>query len=64
MSLAMKLVYWFVVFNAYAGAISLLLFPSDTQSTFFWTIAPPAGGPQAFRRPHRRPERRHGVAEG
>ncbi len=41
MSLPMKLVLWFVVANAYAGAISLILFPTTTQSTFFWQIAPP-----------------------
>jgi hypothetical protein len=41
MSFPMKLVLWFVVANAYAGAISLILFPTNTQSTFFWEIAPP-----------------------
>jgi hypothetical protein len=41
MSLPMKFVLWFVVVNAYAGAISLILFPTNTQSTFFWQIAPP-----------------------
>src|SRR3712207_6485904 len=41
MSLPMKVVLWFVVANAYAGAISLLAFPTDTRSTFFWQIAPP-----------------------
>lgn len=41
MSLPMKLILWFVVANAYAGAISLIVFPTDTRSTFFWQIAPP-----------------------
>ena len=41
MSLPMKLVLWFVVANAYAGAISLIVFPTDTRATFFWQIAPP-----------------------
>ncbi len=41
MSGPMRLVFWFVVFNAYAGAAVLILFPADTQSKFFWTIAPP-----------------------
>lgn len=40
MSLPLKLVLWFVVANAYAGALSLILFPTNTQSTFFWEIAP------------------------
>jgi hypothetical protein len=41
MSLPMKLVLWLVVANAYAGALSLVLSPTDTQGTFFWRIAPP-----------------------
>ncbi len=40
MSLPLKLVLWFVVVNAYAGALSLILSPTNTQSTFFWEIAP------------------------
>lgn len=40
MSSLMKVVFWFVVINAYAGAASLILFPTDTRSTFFWDIAP------------------------
>jgi hypothetical protein len=41
MSLPLRLVLWFVVANAYAGAVSLIVFPSSTQSTFFWSITPP-----------------------
>jgi hypothetical protein len=41
MSPPMKLVLWLVVANAYAGALSLVLAPTDTQDTFFWRIAPP-----------------------
>ncbi len=41
MSLSMKLIFLFVVANAYAGAISLIFFPGDTESLFFWKIAPP-----------------------
>ena len=40
-SRAMRLVLWFVAVNAFAAAISLIIFPRDTSSTFFWTIAPP-----------------------
>lgn len=41
MSLPMKLIFLFVVANAYAGAVSLILFPADTESLFFWKITPP-----------------------
>lgn len=41
MGLAMKVVLWFVVANAYAAAASLIVFPADTQATFFWSISPP-----------------------
>src|SRR3712207_653425 len=41
MSLPMKIVFWFVVANAALGAISLIFFPTTTESTFFWQIAPP-----------------------
>jgi len=43
MSLFMKVILWFVVANAYAGAISLILFPVNTDRTFFWKTAPPIG---------------------
>lgn len=41
MSLLMKLIFLFVVANAYAGAISLIFFSADTESLFFWKISPP-----------------------
>lgn len=41
MSLPMKLVFWFVILNAYAGAISLILFGENTRETFFWNVTPP-----------------------
>lgn len=31
----------FVALNAFAGAAALLLFPADTASGWFWTVAPP-----------------------
>lgn len=40
MSVLMKLIYLFVVANAYAGAISLIFFPGSTDSLFFWKITP------------------------
>jgi hypothetical protein len=40
MSIWMKLIYLFVVANAYAGAISLIFFPGNTDSLFFWKITP------------------------
>lgn len=41
MSRSMRVVFWFVVANAYAGALTLILRPSDTKSGFFWEITPP-----------------------
>jgi hypothetical protein len=41
MTLLMKIVFWFVAVNALAGAISLMLFPTQTDTLFFWTIKPP-----------------------
>ena len=35
MSLFMKIVFWFVAINALAGAISLILFPANTDTLFF-----------------------------
>jgi hypothetical protein len=43
MSLFMKAILWFVVANAYAGAISLIVSPVNTNNTFFWKITPPIG---------------------
>lgn len=40
MSIWMRLIYLFVVANAYAGAISLIFFPGSTDSLFFWKITP------------------------
>jgi hypothetical protein len=34
-------VYWFVAVNALAGALSLMLFPTQTNALFFWEITPP-----------------------
>ena len=41
MSRLMKFVFWFVAVNAAAGALSLILFPTRTDSLFFWEITPP-----------------------
>jgi len=41
MSLFMKIVFWFVAINALAGAISLIMFPANTDTLFFWKITPP-----------------------
>lgn len=41
MSFLMRLVLSLVVVNAYAAAASLIIFPNDTRSTFFWAIEPP-----------------------
>ncbi|HEX2914417.1 MAG TPA: hypothetical protein VH186_26695 [Chloroflexia bacterium] len=41
MSLWLKLIFWFVIANAYAGAISLMVFPDNTENLFFWKITPP-----------------------
>jgi hypothetical protein len=40
MSLLMKIVFWFVAINALAGAGSLVLFPANTDTLFFWKITP------------------------
>jgi hypothetical protein len=40
MSPFMKIVFWFVAANALAGALSLMLFPTNTASLFFWEISP------------------------
>jgi hypothetical protein len=40
MSVLMKLIYLFVVANAYAGAFSLIFYPGSTDSLFFWKITP------------------------
>jgi hypothetical protein len=37
----MKLVFWFVVLNSTGGALSLILFPTETERYFFWNIMPP-----------------------
>ncbi|MDQ3854892.1 MAG: hypothetical protein M3281_00685 [Chloroflexota bacterium] len=37
----MRLVLGFVALNAFAGALSLMVFTTGTSATFFWTIAPP-----------------------
>lgn len=36
-----RLVYGFVAANAFAGALILILLPTNTDSLFFWTIRPP-----------------------
>lgn len=36
-----RIVFWLVAANALAGSISLIFFPSRTDSLFFWTIRPP-----------------------
>jgi hypothetical protein len=41
MSPLLKAVFWFVAANALAGAASLLLFPNQTETLFFWPIRPP-----------------------
>src|SRR5262245_8466275 len=41
MSPLMRIVFWFVAANALAGALSLVLFPHNTATLFFWQIAPP-----------------------
>ena len=41
MSLFLKIVFWFVAINALAGAVSLILFPANTDTLFFWKITPP-----------------------
>jgi hypothetical protein len=40
MSLLMKIVFWFVAINALAGASSLVLFPNNSDTLFFWKISP------------------------
>jgi len=37
----MKFIFWFVVFNSTAGALSLIMFPTQTERYFFWNITPP-----------------------
>ncbi|MEW5941711.1 MAG: hypothetical protein AB1750_18770 [Chloroflexota bacterium] len=37
----LKFVFWFVVVNSTLGALSLILFPTKTETFFFWKIAPP-----------------------
>jgi hypothetical protein len=37
----MKAVFWFVVINSTGGALSLILFPTQTERYFFWNITPP-----------------------
>lgn len=41
LSTVAKFVFWFVAVNALIGAISLTLFPTRTETLFFWKIAPP-----------------------
>lgn len=36
-----RLIFGFVALNALLGAAALLLFPSQTDTLFFWTITPP-----------------------
>jgi hypothetical protein len=40
MSAPMKIAFWFIAANALAGALSLILFPTRTDTLFFWTIRP------------------------
>lgn len=40
MSPTMRTVFSFVAVNAFAGALSLILFPNQTQTLFFWEIKP------------------------
>src|SRR5574341_1581105 len=37
----LKGVFWFVVINSAGGALSLILFPTQTEKYFFWNITPP-----------------------
>lgn len=41
MSMFARLVFWYVAANALLGALILILFPSQTDTLFFWTIKPP-----------------------
>jgi hypothetical protein len=41
LSKLMKFVFWFVVLNSTGGALSLILFPTQTERYFFWNITPP-----------------------
>jgi hypothetical protein len=36
-----KFVFWFVVINSTGGALTLILFPTKTETNFFWNITPP-----------------------
>jgi hypothetical protein len=36
-----RLIFWFVAVNALVGAVSLIVFPSQTDTLFFWEIKPP-----------------------
>jgi hypothetical protein len=36
-----RIIFWFVAVNALIGAGSLILFPSQTDTFFFWQITPP-----------------------
>ncbi|HEU5097470.1 MAG TPA: hypothetical protein VFU22_00390 [Roseiflexaceae bacterium] len=40
MSAVARAVFWFVAVNALAGALSLMLFPTRTDTLFFWEIKP------------------------
>ena len=40
MSPLMRVVFWFVAANALAGALSLIVFPTRTDTLFFWEITP------------------------
>lgn len=37
----MKFVFWFVVVNSSSGSLLLILFPTQTETLFFWNITPP-----------------------
>lgn len=39
-TLIARLILWFVAINAYLGAGSLILFPTQTDNLFFWEIKP------------------------
>jgi hypothetical protein len=41
LALFARLILWFVAVNALVGAGSLLLFPAQTDTLFFWEIRPP-----------------------
>lgn len=41
MSLLMRIIFWVVVLNAFGGALALMVFPTRTDTLFFWTITPP-----------------------